>query len=102
MRLARGDFVNFSHLVSIHAPVRGATPNMSERVLATLSFNPRTREGCDRTRANLPRATEVSIHAPVRGATITRLKESGDRISFNPRTREGCDFTIKVVYNGNH
>ena len=32
-------------------------------------FNPRTREGCDRTLMGLLRRIVISIHAPVKGAT---------------------------------
>ena len=55
-------------LVSIHAPVRGAT-RRPHRTSAHCGFNPRTREGCD----------------------MAGKKLRTDRQSFNPRTREGCD-----------
>ena len=81
-----------AHLVSIHAPARGAT-------LAYQKLKPLKR---------------VSIHAPARGATVigdiagiaTVLFQSthprgvrrlsaklarARRTCFNPRTREGCD-----------
>ena len=35
--------------VSIHAPARGATSNSLTSSSVSLSFNPRTREGCDYT-----------------------------------------------------
>ncbi len=100
--------------VSIHAPVKGATLIAAKVWRGTLSFNPRTREGCDYTlllvgeqllavsihapmkgathitRYRIPRA-EVSIHAPVKGATKANMDVLGKEKSFNPRTREGCD-----------
>ena len=58
-----------SDLVSIHAPAWGATADLKLVRDGTLSFNPRTRVGCD-----------------IVGAGKTKLRDS-----FNPRTRVGCD-----------
>ena len=55
--------------LSIHAPVKGATSITYGDVSTLLTFNPRTREGCDGYPYN-------QFHI---------------RQSFNPRTREGCD-----------
>ena len=100
--------------ISIHAPVKGATPYESHKGRYTAYFNPRTREGCDTNLHNsIFRQPWISIHAPVKGATAdkdaarqracisihapvkgatARARHSGARISnFNPRTREGCD-----------
>ena len=62
-------------LVSIHAPVRGAT----------------------RSRAVPSRTRRVSIHAPVRGATspISSVNPSSPR--FNPRARAGRDKLISSI-----
>ncbi len=55
--------------VSIHAPVKGATPAPQPRAARRARFNPRAREGRDDLEpANLPRCA-----------------------SFNPRAREGRD-----------
>ena len=54
--------------VSIHAPARGATWTNGHRA-TSLSFNPRTRTGCDQC------------------YTTPILEDWG----FNPRTRTGCD-----------
>ena len=84
-------------LVSIHAPVRGATPmpaapsrrlrcfNPRARTGRDIShvddpaqiagFNPRARTGRDRLRYCEGAAALVSIHAPVRGATICPVPE---------------------------
>ena len=56
-------------LISIHAPVKGATEHADEHIAADTDFNPRTREGCD-----------GYIHPDTYGDSY-----------FNPRTREGCD-----------
>ena len=59
-----------NHLVSIHAPARGATQPPFLPIMPTPCFNPRTRTGCDLYAYGLA-AYEymVSIHAPARGAT---------------------------------
>ena len=59
---------NLVRHVSIHAPVWGATLSQARRK-NRLSFNPRTRVGCDKLM--LPQWCQscFSIHAPVWGAT---------------------------------
>ncbi len=55
-------------LVSIHAPVKGATG--SRQLTSCRScFNPRAREGRDSRLLALDADVAVSIHAPVKGAT---------------------------------
>ena len=59
-----------NYIISIHAPVKGATLCQLVAVTRCNDFNPRTREGCDvqtvtRRIAKIP----ISIHAPVKGAT---------------------------------
>ena len=124
-------------LVSIHAPAWGATPYSAlmvgstaafqsthprgvrrgrhgRRFLPAARFNPRTRVGCDESRAETdvlagqfqsthPRGVRparacavcprgaVSIHAPAWGATIRLRAHCLVSIGFNPRTRVGCD-----------
>ena len=60
--------------ISIHAPVKGATPGIYGYAAADEYFNPRTREGCD---------GPTELH-------------SGPDNHFNPRTREGCDAIVIV------
>ncbi len=102
-------------MVSIHAPVKGATKTGATRLSQLYRFNPRTREGCDGAtlqavelnlivsiHAPVKGATVlsesyrssigVSIHAPVKGATLAIVEGNCTDVSFNPRTREGCDF----------
>ena len=98
--------------VSIHAPVWGATPEVSCCICDWRCFNPRTRVGCDEQAEQIHKWLGVSIHAPVWGATVVadglvtvnrfqsthpcgvRPKKSV-KVSitgcFNPRTRVGCD-----------
>ena len=57
-------------LISIHAPVKGATMPDQITVLPYRDFNPRTREGCDRRFVVVgDEVVHISIHAPVKGAT---------------------------------
>ena len=56
--------------ISIHAPVKGATPVSGPFCLFLPDFNPRTREGCDLEFFFLEFFHGIiSIHAPVKGAT---------------------------------
>ena len=55
--------------VSIHAPVKGATPYLDNMRIRTGGFNSRTRKGCDDLDQLMQRIERVSIHAPVKGAT---------------------------------
>jgi len=63
-------------VISIHAPVKGATEAFLHHNQLRVYFNPRTREGCDAELKNL-------------------AARAGD---FNPRTREGCDLTPGYRY----
>ena len=101
-------------LISIHAPVKGATSSGRDASFRPFYFNPRTREGCDQrvrddlggedlisihapvkgaTSKDFPARsrTWISIHAPVKGATLFYDPQRRPGLYFNPRTREGCD-----------
>ncbi len=124
--------------VSIHAPARGAMKSVQNPVFPAMfqfthprgvrfgnvrnnnmaiSFNSRTREGCDATALKNPRSRKfqfthprgvrltcvfavcdrnVSIHAPARGAIAHAMYQDG-MVCFNSRTREGCDFHDAVL-----
>ena len=58
--------------ISIHAPVKGATPFVALDVDDFI----------------------ISIHAPVKGATFGFVSCAVVIIYFNPRTREGCDIAV--------
>ena len=79
-------------LISIHAPVKGATICSTSSSKRSSDFNPRTREGCDSgTDPVYWGTTLISIHAPVKGATQHCQCLPIGQGYFNPRTREGCD-----------
>ena len=115
MRPSRDCFANALSVISIHAPVKGATlsdnfkrptdgnfnprtregcDDMKESSLkwAWANFNPRTREGCDGKTMSCAPFRPISIHAPVKGATFRCRSCNPSNCYFNPRTREGCDF----------
>ena len=78
--------------VSIHAPMKGATSFTKSWMITSISFNPRTHEGCDLGIGTTGRHNSVvSIHAPMKGATDSVLVELVVILCFNPRTHEGCD-----------
>ena len=81
-------------LVSIHAPVRGATYEAYLQAEKSTCFNPRARTGRD-TSALIESVAgdNVSIHAPVRGATLSTDRIGCRRQRFNPRARTGRDDT---------
>ena len=55
--------------ISIHAPARGATPPRIFFARCSYNFNPRSREGSDRSPKGYGTRDNISIHAPARGAT---------------------------------
>ena len=66
-------------MISIHAPVKGATFESMARPLRNGDFNPRSREGND-------------------SQTISTGYEIAD---FNPRSREGSDiFSLRAEMDG--
>ena len=83
-----------SQKISIHAPVKGATESYAERVvLAVISIHAPVK-GATKPCLCFFISTIISIHAPVKGATIVTSKKSLTLSYFNPRTREGCDVNL--------
>ena len=81
--------------VSIHAPAWGATHKIGLVMSVPISFNPRTRVGCDRLTfiPQLFRGVFQSTHP--RGVRRD-VQHQGLRqdTCFNPRTRVGCDLFL--------
>ena len=83
--------------VSIHAPVRGATPHRSRGGKDCIVSIHAPVRGATRLFGFFNRALYVSIHAPVRGATIRSLCGSlSGKLSFNPRSRARSDFQFAL------
>ncbi len=80
-----------SFKVSIHAPVMGATGRFRTRPRSTGRFNPRARDGRDAYPFRTAPIANVSIHAPVMGATPALAETSPVASGFNPRARDGRD-----------
>ena len=60
--------------ISIHAPVKGATSPHSRCPRPHPYFNPRSREGSDASHAAALPRLPISIHAPVKGATVENIR----------------------------
>ena len=69
-------FLDGSRLISIHAPVKGATPSHCAK------------------RPSLG----ISIHAPVKGATSSATDTGARGRNFNPRSREGSDRRCSLCF----
>ena len=82
-------------IVSIHAPVRGATPidpalKAQKRIV---SIHAPVR-GATRPLIQSDKRCHVSIHAPVRGATSGGRHPLLPAVCFNPRSRAGSDVPL--------
>ena len=59
----------YQNIVSIHTPVKGATPASVQPDAAKICFNPHARKGRDGDIDQAIYDKYVSIHTPVKGAT---------------------------------
>ena len=87
----RGDYIerrfDFSGGVSIHAPARGATKALEQRIGPPMVSIHAPARGATRRHAHAGVYRPVSIHAPARGATAK--KQSFEVVAYfkrNPRT----------------
>ena len=78
------------HIVSIHAPARGATATKGSG-MCCMRFQSTRPHGARLTSSSARRAVQhVSIHAPARGATQDPLQVQKVMLRFNPRARTGA------------
>ena len=82
--------------VSIHAPAWGATYTTKHHLSNRLSFNPRTRVGCDREGRATPCGLDGFNPRTRVGCDCCMSRMASDMRCFNPRTRVGCDLTPPV------
>ena len=82
--------------ISIHAPTRGATHDLSLRSLHLENFNPRAHEGRDSIARSRAWRVLISIHAPTRGATSATKWALCAARNFNPRAHEGRDLSARI------
>ena len=80
-----------SFSVSIHAPAWGATIARPIPWPISLSFNPRTRVGCDLKRGTCTAEQYQFQSTHPRGVRHDMMRSWTPLASFNPRTRVGCD-----------
>ena len=85
--------------ISIHAPVKGATPSCMTASIVVTNFNPRSREGSDMGHQAHHLHEPISIHAPVKGATYHDTDGRGMMTYFNPRSREGSDCNRRTSHS---
>jgi len=85
-------------MISIHAPVKGATRfPFGVECKAQISIHAPVK-GATHDLDNHRARGSISIHAPVKGATLDEYGRLQRRIlDFNPRTREGCDGSTWTV-----
>ena len=87
-------------MVSIHAPVKGATgPLPWDEGMGPVSIHAPVKGATLRAYVQQHRG-HVSIHAPVKGATRVHTGRRPWTMGFNPRTREGCDSGRAKGQNG--
>ena len=79
------------HIVSIHAPARGATPRTGTPTAPCRRFNPRPRAGGDNRPTGHLRSKISFNPRPRAGGDRTVLSRSHPRCGFNPRPRAGGD-----------
>ena len=87
-------------VVSIHAPVKGATVSMIVKDIELYGFNSRTRKGCDARPKKEHQRHGVSIHAPVKGATVqlAGTVRTG-RVSIHAPVKGATQLTIWLMHN---
>ena len=87
-------------MISIHAPVKGATSVPFFRLRHHNDFNPRSREGSDTgTRRRLPRPWHFNPRSR-EGSDLFCAQARATPSNFNPRSREGSD--LPVQRDGRH
>ena len=77
--------------ISIHAPVKGATPRGAFPAYGSDNFNPRSREGSDPSSVDLRSALSNFNPRSREGSDDTHVQGTCRFKNFNPRSREGSD-----------
>ena len=91
VRLTDPGITGYRVVVSIHAPLRGATGCGWILAQRHISFNPRTPAGCDRPRKSLNTLDGRFNPRTSAGCDQESFSRGGLAWSFNPRTPAGCD-----------
>ena len=77
--------------ISIHAPAKGATPYLIWVPTCVYHFNPRSREGSDRSVRSPRRRRDYFNPRSREGSDLSSRSHERPRCYFNPRSREGSD-----------
>ena len=85
-------FEGYATVISIHAPVKGATSASLIIPKDNKNFNPRTREGCDPRAFDHPARSRYFNPRTREGCDMVVDNQGSPTSYFNPRTREGCDW----------
>ena len=82
-------------MISIHAPVKGATPGEAPgEHTHKISIHAPVKGATDKL-WDTDTVFQISIHAPVKGATTSTCSPSPGPTYFNPRSREGSDLIFR-------
>ncbi len=98
----------FPTVVSIHAPVKGATMQNTRGIPEFKRFNPRTREGCDGLEKSKKKRVASFNPRTREGCDPSLLSLKSPVKCFNPRTREGCDLSdmlgraLRIQFQSTH
>ena len=92
------------HIISIHAPTRGATPYGLLTANVRLFQSTLLQEERLAETLRSGESTVISIHAPTRGATLSILRVSFSSKDFNPRSYKRSDlvnfaaFSVTIIF----
>ena len=98
-RHARSLIPCLHHLISIHAPAKGATGQQRLSAPETCISIHAPAKGATQLEAYSNADEAISIHAPAKGATVLILPFAHNLLYFNPRSREGSDVPAPVFAN---
>gem|GEM_PF-3083473 len=87
-------------MVSIHAPLKGATWKLSDQWSRRGCFNSRTPKGCDLRQARKCQTHWSSFNSRTpKGCDVARVATDAGVAGFNSRTPKGCDsITYQSTY----
>ena len=83
--------------ISIHAPVKGATQTTYNTTATNQISIHAPVKGATAAPIDLTGAPGISINAPVKGATVSLQSRLATAEDFNPRSREGSDDSVHTT-----
>ena len=86
--------------ISIHAPTKGATSQVTKIRNFYSNFNPRSHEGSDvLCHICMSLISEFQSTLPRRERHATKFPNGSNHLYFNPRSHEGSDFLFSRKFN---